>query len=298
MAVDPTPQSILSRLSRERIAFEPYPHVWTGEALEPACYAELAAAFPSLERVAGPGRLASNRAYRVPACEVFADPAIPAIWRSFFEYHCSSAFLHEQISFWRAALEREYPDIEARFGKPLSQLTGDVRLYRQGTLPENLPVNLRADAMLDCQFVVNSPVTRPSSVRRSHVDRPYKLFVALLYFRHPEDRSNGGNLRLERFRKPGVHFDRRQHVDERFVEPFAEVPYGPNTLVAWLNTPRSVHDVTPRSLTPLPRRYVNFLTECYALRSETFFEPEWTLPARVHAGAKRVLRRRALRSMR
>jgi hypothetical protein len=69
-------------------------------------------------------------------------------------------------------------------------------------------------------------------------------------------------------------------------------------LVAWLNTPRSVHDVPPRSLTPLPRRYVNFLTECYALRSETFFEPEWTLPARVHAGAKRVLRRRALRSMR
>ena len=296
MAVDATTHSILVRLSRERITFEPYPHAWTPEALEPAYYAELEASFPSLERIAGPGPLANNRPFRLPACEVFEDPAIPEIWRRFFEYHCSGAFLREQLSLWRAAIEREYPDVEARFGKSLTEITGDVRLYREGSLPENLVENLRADAMLDCQFVVNSPVTKPCSVRGSHVDRPYKLFVALLYFRHPEDRSSGGNLRIERLRAPGRRFDRRQHVDERFVECCAEIPYAPNTLVAWLNTARSVHAVTPRLLAPLPRRYVNFLTECYALRSETFFEPEWTFLARIHATAKRVIRRRALRS--
>jgi len=296
LAADATPHSILSRLSRERITFEPYPHAWTSEALEPAYYAELEAAFPSLERIAGAGPLPNNRPYRLPACEVFEDRAVPAVWRCFFAYHCSGAFLREQVSLWRAAIEREYPDLEARFGKPLSEITADVRLCRQGSLPENLLENLRADAILDCQFVVNSPVTRPSSVRGSHVDRPYKLFVALLYFRHPEDRSSGGDLRIERLRTPGPRFDRRQHVDERCVECCAEIPYAPNTLVAWLNTARSLHAVTARSETPVPRRYLNFLTECYALRSETFFEPEWTLPARIHATVKRAIRRRTLRA--
>jgi hypothetical protein len=297
LVVDATPHPLFSRFSPERIRLEPYPHAWTSEALEPAYYVELEAAFPSLERIAGPGALANNRPFRLPACEVLDDPSIPSIWRRFFAYHCSGAFLRDQLSLSRAAIEREYPDVEARFGKPLSEITGDVRRCRPGSLPENLPENLRADAMLDCQFVVNSPVTKPSSVRGSHVDRPFKLFVALLYFRHPEDRSSGGNLRIERLRAPGPHFDRRQHVDERIVESFAEIPYAPNTLVAWLNTARSVHSVTPRSQTRVPRRYVNFLTECYALRSETFLEPEWTLPARIHASAKRVIRRRALRAV-
>jgi hypothetical protein len=287
-------QSILSGLRSDRIAFEPYPHVLVPDALEPAYYAELAEAYPSMERIAGPGPLASNEVFRLPACEVLADPAIPAIWRDFFAYHCSGGFLQEMIEFWRTAIEKEYPAIEAWFGKPLAELTAGVRRYRQGKAPENLPENMRADAMLDCQFVVNSPVTTPSSVRGPHLDKPYKLFAALLYFRHPDDRSEGGNLLLERLRARH-HFDRRQHVSDRFVERFAEVPYGPNTLIAWLNTPRSVHAVTPRSTTSLPRRYVNFLTECYTMPTDGFFQLERTLSGRVYTSVKRAIRRRVLR---
>jgi hypothetical protein len=159
-----------------------------------------------------------------------------------------------------------------------------------------MPENMQADAMLDCQFVVNSPVVKPSSVRGSHVDKPYKLFAALLYFRHPEDRSAGGNLILERLKSGRYRFDRRQHVPERFVEPFAEIPYGPNTLIAWLNTSRSLHCVSPRSITPVPRRYVNFLVECYTLHADGFFQLRRTLPGRAYTTAKRAIRKRVMRS--
>jgi hypothetical protein len=289
-----SPQSILSRLTPERIAYEPYPCVWTGEALDPEYYAELAAGFPRLDRIAGPQALASNKAFRLPACRVLADPVVPAVWRDFFAYHTSGAFLQEQIAFWRTAIDREYPDLEARFGKALSQLTSGVRHYR-GKLPENLIENLRADAMLDCQFVVNSPVRKPSSVRGSHVDKPFKLFAALLYFRDPEDRSTGGDLLLERFEVGRGIFDRRQQVVSGNTAPVASVRYGPNTLVAWLNTSRSLHSVSPRSVTPAPRRYVNLLTECYRLPTQGFFELERTLGGRLHEAAKRAWRRRLLR---
>ena len=289
-------QSILSRLKPDRIALQPFPHIFAADALEPAYYAELAEAFPSLERIAGPGLLGSNQVFRLPACGVLADPAIPAIWRDFFAHHCSSEFLQESISFWSTAIRSEYPAIETCFGRPLSGLTTGVRHYRQGKAPENLPENMRADAMLDCQFVVNSPAARPGSVRGSHLDKPYKLFAALLYFRHPDDRSEGGNLLLERLKTGRCSFDRRQHISEQLVEPFAEVPYAPNTLVTWLNTPRSLHAVTPRSISSLPRRYVNFLVECYTLKTDVFFEPKRTLPGRVHATVKRAIRRQIVRS--
>ena len=127
-------QSILCGLERRRIVDEPFPYLFVADALEPAYYAELADAFPSLERIAGGGPLPSNQVFRIPACEVLADPALPAIWRDFFAYHCSGAFFRELVAFWRDAIYREYPSIEAWFGRPLSQLTTGVRAYQKLSL--------------------------------------------------------------------------------------------------------------------------------------------------------------------
>lgn len=165
------------------------------------------------------------------------------------------------------------------------------RHYESGRAPENLPQNLRADVTLDTQFVINSPVTVTSTVRGPHVDKPYKLFAAILYMRHPDDRSTGGDLLLYRYRDGNAVFDRRQHLDERHVESIARIPYRANSLIMWLNTPDALHGVTPRSVTGMPRRYINFLAECYRLRTDTFYVLPRTLPARVHDTAKKLLRK-------
>ena len=46
------------------------------------------------------------------------------------------------------------------------------------------------------QVGINTPVTRdgPSAVRGPHYDRLSELFAGLLYFRHPDDTSSGGDL--------------------------------------------------------------------------------------------------------
>ena len=108
-----------------------------------------------------------------------------------------------------------------------------------------------------------------------------------MYFRRPEDDSTGGDLQFYRYKNPRHRFDPRapvdpafvesagipslKQVDDRLVEAVEAVPYEPNTLVMWVNTPHSIHGVSPRSITEFPRRYVNLLGECYAARPEGFF---------------------------
>ncbi|MGF1640386.1 MAG: hypothetical protein ACFCUO_05505 [Rhodospirillales bacterium] len=278
-------QSVLARLDPSQIVFDPQPYVFTTEALDPAYFAELAAAFPSLEKVAGPGPYPNNKAYLMQAREALDDPQIPAVWREFVAYHTSREFLFEALAFWRSALEREYPDLERRFGKPLSALTTERRYPGK----RNTPENRQADVMMETQFGVNSPCTGPTSVRGPHVDDTHKLYAGLLYFRLPEDETEGADLTLYRYRTRNYHQDGRQDVPEKFVEPFRVVPYRPNTFVMYVNTWRSIHGVSPRSVTPLPRRYVNIQAECYNLTTGEFFPVRRTLAGRVSSAVKRVV---------
>lgn len=283
--------SILERLDPTQIVYRPFPYIRMRNALDPAYYAELAEAFPSLDRTAGARPLPSNQVFRLPACDVLADAATPAIWREFFSYHCSGAFLTELTRFWRAAIAQEYPDIRYRFGKALEDLSCGPRYYRAKRPPEILRENMRTEVTLDTQFVVNSPVIERSTVRGPHLDKPYKLFAGILYMRLPGDESNGGDLLLYRPKTQKPRFDRRQHIDERFVDVFDEVKYEANSLVLWLNTPNAVHGVSPRSPTRVHRRYINFIAECYRLKTDTFFSLDRDPWAKTYGMAKRMARR-------
>ena len=108
-------------------------------------------------------------------------------------------------------------------------------------------------------------------VRRAHRKQCFKLFVGLLYFRRSDDTSSGGDLDLYRIKNRRYYHDRKLNVPERFIEPAVQVPYRANTLVMFLNTERSLHGVTPRSVTDVPRRFVNFLGECYQMPAAGLF---------------------------
>lgn len=279
-------QSVLKNLDPADIRQEPFPFLIAENALDPDYYAELEAAYPALEHVAGSGPLANNKLYSRSAPDVLADETLPEVWRDFFAYHSSQAFLRECLDFWAEPIAREYPDIERRFGKPLSQLTGGVR---QGGR-EKTPENLQADVMMDCQFCMNSPVTEVSSVRVPHVDNPSKLFAGILYFRRSDDDSEGGNLNLYRLTDERYFHDRKLNVPEQFIEAVDQVPYRPNTIILWLNTPRSLHGVTPRSITDVPRRFVNFIGESYVTQPMGFFPVKRTLGGRIGDAARRLVK--------
>ena len=279
-----TATSILTGINISDIQAEPYPYIHIPDALDADYYQELADAYPSLEQVAGKSNVGNNIAHLLSARNVIDNTSIPAIWREFFEYHTSAAFFHEMVNFWQPFINLEYPDLSERFGKPISELTTALRNRSK----EKTPENLRADIMLDCQFGMNSPVVRPGSVRGPHIDKPYKLYAALIYFRHPDDRYTGGDLDLYRPKIPGYPVDTRLNVKDRYVIPFKTIPYRANTLIMWLNTPRSLHGVSPRPPTDVPRRYVNILAESYNLEPDGFFVPHKSLVARGVSAVKRV----------
>jgi hypothetical protein len=278
-------QSILARLDPSQIVYNPMPYVCTTEALDRDYYAELAATFPSLDKVAGPGPYPNNRAYLMQAREALDDPQIPQIWQDFIAFHTSRAFFEQVLDFWRTALEREYPDLEERFGKPVRELTTERRYPGK----RNTPANRNADVMMETQFGMNSPCTGPTSVRGPHVDDTHKLYAGLLYFRHPDDNTEGSDLTLYRYKTKRYYQDGRQNVPERFVEPFRVIPYRPNTLVMFINTPRSVHGVSQRSITSVPRRYVNIQAECYNLVSKQFFPVKRTVSGRAATALRRAI---------
>jgi len=284
--------SILERVRREDIRMRPFPHVVVRDALPADYYAKLAATYPSLESIAGTGELPSNTAYRLSTADVVASRTIDPLWREFFAYHSSPAFFAEFLAGWGDLVERLYPKIPAAFGKPLREFAPETR--QPGAHRED--ENYKADITLDTQFAMNSPVKTVSSVRGPHVDRGLKLFAATLYFRLPEDEAPGGDLELYEFADPRFRLDPDKPMEYDFVKrgPYNEldvvpeswvrlvdtIPYDANVLVFWINTPYSLHGVTPRGITDVPRRYVNFVGECFSGPKHGFFvvppaKPVW-----------------------
>jgi len=59
------------------------------------------------------------------------------------------------------------------------------------------------------------------------------------------------------------------------VQPTRVAKYAANTLVLFLNSEKSIHSVSPRSPTEIPRRHINF---CCDVRHDLF---QARLPARL-----------------
>ncbi len=258
---------ILERAERSQVRDAPYPILIVENALPEAYYAELEATYPSMEFVAGQSELENNKIYLKPTADILENPEVPAIWRDFAAFHCSAEFFHQVIDFWGDWIDRLYPALEQNFGKPLRAFTLDLRRPGRHDNPENRT----ADIMMDCLFGMHSPVTSISSARGPHVDNPAKLFAALLYLRHADDDSSGGDLEL--YRLKGRPYPKRHisKIDAKYVEHIDTVPYGANKLVMWPNTGYSIHGVSPRSITNMPRRNVNFTGECYGGKRDDFF---------------------------
>ena len=91
-----------------------------------------------------------------------------------------------------------------------------------------------------------------------NLDIDVELFVCLIYFPVENDDA-GGDLILYEYDKPDPKFYGQRFTND--VKPFATIPYERNTAVLFLNTEYSLHGVTVRKKTELPRRYVNIETE-------------------------------------
>lgn len=251
--------SILGSSEPRDVSGDPFSHLVREACLPADLYRDLAASFPPLEVVLGDRKpRLVNAAARLPAFKVLDNPVIPSAWRDFFAFHASDQFWRDIVRVFGDAMRATHPNLERMAGK-------ELEAWRAG--PRGAPGDF--DVRLDCQFVVNTPwpvgksttTTWPQrSVKTAHVDKRDTLLSALLYFRAPDDAGKGGDLELyawnhePRFLKPRV-------IVPSDIELRGRVPYAANTLVAFVNSTRAAHGVTPREPSPLPRRYINFIVE-------------------------------------
>jgi hypothetical protein len=253
--------SILSRVRPDHLTLLPYPHLIVEDALDPEIFAELERTFPEDPLIVDQRPLRDTW-FDYPACKVVGDERLTRLWREFFDHHTSKSFFDEFVSVVGPAIRTLHPRLEDDVGRPLNEFRVGMRPGGRGD-----PLSPGADVSMECQFYVN--YTREArTVRGPHVDRPSELFAALLYFRQAQDRSAGADLEICEAVQPIYPADRSVRVAElpaeihsRSVRTVRTAPYRANTLVLFLNSPRSIHSVTPRSATPLTRRHINFCAD-------------------------------------
>ena len=245
--------SVLKRASSKDVQTDPFPHLHIVGALPKDYYQRLAKSFPGRQLNLDGLDRPQNSAWVYTGVKALENPELfPTEWVAFMLYHLSGDFFREIFKLFANHFRAAYPDFEARLGVPLNKATVGPRF-------QNAPWDIK----LDCQFGVNAPVTIPSTVRGPHIDGHKKLFNALLYLRAEDDDSTGGDFEIYRW-KTTPRFGEKDDpyaVPDDLLEPVGLIPYKANSLVLFLNSPTSVHGVTERGITSVPRQYINFLAE-------------------------------------
>ena len=240
---------LLADVKLSDVVTEPYAHYTQTDVVPAPLYQELAAEFPTLSTIVNErSDIGSNEAVRMTVKQVLGDRRIAPLWREFFEYHTSADYWRDVTRLFAAHFRREFPGLEDRVGRAYE----DWRVVPRGYAGE-------AEVRLDCQFVMNTPVTRKSSVKTAHIDLCDKIFSALYYMRDPRDQSEGGDLDIYDWRREPRFVKHRALT--RDVEVVKTVPYRANSYLCFVNSARAVHGVSPRDTTDVPRRYINFIAE-------------------------------------
>ena len=239
--------SVLSGLTSKDLGTWPFAHVVRDNTFPDDVYNRLAASFPTPQRfVGGLTNIANNQAIRIPAIDIIDNPEFDLLWREFFAFHTSRDFWLDVIAVMGDGIRAAHPNLETKFGKKLE----DFKVVRRGT-------GEKGDIMLDALFVVNTPVTKESSVRQAHVDSEDEIFAGLLYMKSDDDKTPGGDLSFYHFKgcpQFGGHYAELSDVIEDKV-----VRYGANRFAAFVNSEASIHGVSPRPPTDKYRRYVNII---------------------------------------
>jgi len=235
----------------EVINWYPYPHIVIPEALPWDLFDELEATFPEKKILKNPMLPPLGEGQRVDLHTVDAIAQMDGLWRDFMVYHTSDVFWHEVVGLFHDAINLCHPSIHIEFGE-----------YDQWTCApkgQGKPV-----MRMECQPGINTPQSHRGRVRGPHLDNPVELYGGMLYMGDGE----GGNLEIQRLIKLPEYYGKLEIMDD-CVETVATVPYERNMLVMFLNTPISIHAVTPRPPTKECRRMVNIAGELSGMLFKT-----------------------------
>jgi len=239
--------SLLKKAKKQDVVSSPFPYVVIKNALDDDLYEELVSSYPSDSQISG-GNMGNNIRYQL---SVKDSDKLPHNWKSFVDYHSSYLFYREFLDLFESHIPKSLDWIK-----------------KSGTYKRKIHNPKTASCIaLDCQVGINSPVVEECSVKSAHVDNRVELFAGLLYLRHPDDESTGGNLDIYEPLDHDMPIEHKKEIELSLLNKVDEVPYEANTFVLFLCSRYSIHGVSPRSVTPYSRRLVNVIGELSAGRT-------------------------------
>jgi hypothetical protein len=243
---------VSQNIDTELVLSDPFPLVVVKNVLPLELLADIQRALPPLEVMLQGKPFTSNQRFNYSAADVAANSDIAAVVKDLVSEHLGQAFLNDIIRLFHKQILVHYPNFEERFG-PISALKAGIRGQDNDAL---------CNVFLDSQIAFNTPVEiGGTTVRGPHLDDPRKLFVGLFYLRLDGDQSRGADLEIYRSKVNPANLDITRTASIADMELVETVKYEANTLVLFLNTPKSFHGVKPRSRTPYHRVFLNLLGE-------------------------------------
>jgi hypothetical protein len=244
---------VLKNVTPADVIADPFPHIVLERAIPDDVARSLVTKYPAVETIARGEAVSSNQRFSFSARDVRASSSVDPLWKAAIEAHVSQEFVIDVLRVFRTHILAAYPDFEDRFG-PFDALVARPRRTNDTVNTPHL--------LLDAQICINTPVTgSPNSVRKAHVDNPLELFAGLLYLRDPQDDSTGGDLDIFKLLPGKYRFHRGCYIDDKYVEKVKTIPYRLGTLVFFMNSPKSLHGVSVRGQTSVPRRFMNLVIE-------------------------------------
>lgn len=239
-------RSLLAGISPDQVVESPFPHVVVENAMDAELCSRLIAEFPALELFTGGKSYPSNKKIYYTGARALKEGTLSKTWTDVVAAYIAPSHWNEIARIFQKQIDREYPDFRNKFGAPETLKVGvrDIDQFSE------------MDVLLDCKALIHTPVIGPASRERDpHLKNFRTMFVWYHYLRSDDDHSEGGDHAFYRL-KSGTEFvlGRRQAIEPDLLDVAKTIPYRQNTLVLFMNTPRSFQTNTARTESPVPLR--------------------------------------------
>lgn len=222
----------------QKVEYDPWPHIVIEDALPQKEHDELLATLPS-ERLDKQEPRDHHNKLTWQAKDVIAEKQpISDIWQEFIAYHLSREFFDKVLDVFEPA------------SKKMIITKENIRLVDRYESKNNRP-----NCYTDFSFVKHPPINNVSN-RTPHTDNQKEIYAGLLYLKHKDDNSTGGDFCIH---KPGdlsMTKHREYHAPGPIVKKCA---YRSNNFVMFWNGKDTQHSVSPRENAAHPRWSINMI---------------------------------------
>lgn len=252
--------SLLQNYDKSNFFIDPFPHVIIDNALPENIYEELEKHVPNDLINQTDLELNNHRTNVFP--DQLKDNLKYNIWFDFLAYHNSISFYEEFISIFKNEINKLYPNLINEQKKKLLQ-KDNIKTMRN----KDAAVIKKNETLFTSIYGCNTPVKVPTSVVQPHLDHYNKFNFGLYYLRPEEDKSEGGDLVIYKwkedygnFKKKNIIFTEKWTNMHEHVKPVKTVKYKKNCVIFGINTINSLHGVTVRKKTTHIRQLAYFST--------------------------------------